>query len=277
MSDKIQDRIWLGFESGDQEVFQFDGQDLYQIQSEKQKEHEAPLTALDYNKNLGLTITSDESGIIRIWDQDKKFLREIVFPHRVDSVCFYNAAGDILVSHEKRVSLINFKRYRTSSFNYVEDTRQPVKLIPATDELFENLKAKDEQVRGKKVTYVVESSDEESEQESIVKTHPSPELNIRSLEVKYQQIKKRNIGDVDIEEEIALVKEANIEMQIRIQRNLDQQADQLKGKKKFELKPYDHPAIPRKKGKRIKASRPIPGVSYLSTTGVYDEIMAGKQ
>ena len=99
---------------------------------------------------MGLTITSDESGVVRIWDQDKKFLREISFPHKVDSVCFYNADGDILVSHEKRVSLINYQRYKTSSFDYVIESREPVKLILVTDELFDHLRAKDEVARGKK-------------------------------------------------------------------------------------------------------------------------------
>ena len=96
------DRIWLGFESGDQEAFEYDHdmQTLYLIESEKSKEHEAPLTGLDYNKKLGLLESSCEGGSIRIWSPDKKFLREIAFPHKVDSVCFFNSTGDILVSHE---------------------------------------------------------------------------------------------------------------------------------------------------------------------------------
>lgn len=46
------DRIWLAFESGDQEVFAFDGktETLSMVESEKQKEHEAPLTGLDFNR-----------------------------------------------------------------------------------------------------------------------------------------------------------------------------------------------------------------------------------
>jgi hypothetical protein len=47
-------------------------------------------------------VTSDHSGIIRIWSAKKKFLREIKFPpeHQIDSVCFVNAEGDLLVSHK---------------------------------------------------------------------------------------------------------------------------------------------------------------------------------
>ena len=174
------------------------------IQSEKQKEHEAPLTALDYNKKLGLTITSDESGVVRIWDQDKKFLREISFPHKVDSVCFYNAEGDILVSHEKRVSLITYSRYKTSSFDYVIESREPVKLTLVTDELFDHLRAKDEVARGKKGVQLVESSDEGSDIEDIVNTKESLELDMGQLDLKYQQSKHRKtLGLVDLENVMA--------------------------------------------------------------------------
>ena len=45
----------------------------------------------------------------------------------------------------------------------------------------------------------------------------------------------------------------------------------------FELKPYELGALPKKKGKKLKIGRPIPGVSYLSTTGLYDEMMANNK
>jgi hypothetical protein len=140
-----------------------------------------------------------------VWDQDKKFLREIGFPHRVDSVCFFNAGGDILVSHEKRVSLIYYKRYKTQSFEYVVESREDVRLIPVTDELFELLKAKDEQARGKKGVKVVLSS-EESEDE-LVKTLDISEL---AITVKNESVKpkKKNTGMVDIENALAQVREA---------------------------------------------------------------------
>lgn len=117
---------------------------LSMVESEKQKEHEAPLTGLDYNRELGLMISSDNDGSIRIWSKDKKFMREITFPHKVDSVCFYNAQGDILVSHEQRVSIILYKKYKTETFEYIANNNDPVRLIEATDDLFEELKARDD-------------------------------------------------------------------------------------------------------------------------------------
>jgi hypothetical protein len=151
--DRIKpDRFWLGFESGDQEALEYNGETevLYLIEAEKQKEHEAILTGHDYNRNLGLFVTSCAGGIVRIWSQDKLFLREISFPHPVDSVCFFNSRGDILVSHEKRVSRIDYERYTTGSFDYVAENQGKVNLLPCSEELFEELKEKDDVVRGKR-------------------------------------------------------------------------------------------------------------------------------
>lgn len=207
----LPDRIWLGFESGDQEAFQFDGQMLWMIEAEKQKEHESPLTALDYNKALGLTITSDVSGIIRIWDQDKKFLREISYPHKIDSVCFFNAEGDILVSHEKRVSLMRYENFKTSSFKYVKETREPVTLVPVDDQLFDLLKSKDDQARGKKGAKVIDET-EESEDE-VVRATESPEQICTTIpQMVTKGNKRKQTGVVDIESAMAQVREAQAEM-----------------------------------------------------------------
>ena len=146
------DRIWLGFQTGDQEAFQYDGetQVLSLVESEKQKEHESPLSGMDYNRKQGLVISSCEGGSIRIWNCDKKFLREIALPHKADSVCFFNAEGDILVSHEKRVSLITSARYKTGTFDYVAERNDEPRLVPVTDEILEDLKLRDMSVREKK-------------------------------------------------------------------------------------------------------------------------------
>ena len=96
-------------------------------------------------------VSSCEGGSIRIWNTDKKFLREIALPHKADSVCFLNAQGDILVSHEKRVSLINFARYKTDTFDYVAERNDTARLVPVSDELFEEFKSRDMSVREKKV------------------------------------------------------------------------------------------------------------------------------
>lgn len=65
-----------------------------------------------------LIVTSDTSGSIKIWSLEKRFLREISFPHAIDSVCFLNDHGDILVSHVQRISKIRFETYWTTSFTH---------------------------------------------------------------------------------------------------------------------------------------------------------------
>ena len=42
------------------------------------------------------------------------------------------------------------------------------------------------------------------------------------------------------------------------------------------MKPYMVTALPQVKKSKPKAQRPLPGVSYLSTSGIYDEMMAAR-
>ena len=91
---------------------------LLYIEQEKQREHDSTLTGYDYNKFVNLLVTSDANGMLRLWTRDKKFIREIQFPHPIDSVCFLNTRGDLLVSHEERISVIKFDTYWTKSFDH---------------------------------------------------------------------------------------------------------------------------------------------------------------
>ena len=43
-------------------------------------------------------------------------MREIQFPTPIDSVCFINEQGDILVSHVSRISKIKYETYWSVSF-----------------------------------------------------------------------------------------------------------------------------------------------------------------
>ena len=83
------------------------------------KEHDLPLTGYDWLGSLGIFVTADRSGIIRLWSDSKKFLREIKFPasHPIDSVAFANAQGDLLVSHCSRISIVKFETYWKPTFS----------------------------------------------------------------------------------------------------------------------------------------------------------------
>ena len=89
---------------------------LYQLTFEKTHEHEQDVTSCDYNSLLKIIATCDELGYIWIWNFNKKFLREIRLPDHIDSICFINPEGDLLVSHSKRISLIKYEKYYSNTF-----------------------------------------------------------------------------------------------------------------------------------------------------------------
>lgn len=119
------ERFLVVFSTGESELFEFSNVDdsLTWIESEKAREHDCDLAGFDYNSTLKLLVTADINGTIRIWNRDKKFLREIQFPDHIDSVCFLNDKGDLLVSHSKRISKIDFGTYWTKIFDYYNITR----------------------------------------------------------------------------------------------------------------------------------------------------------
>jgi hypothetical protein len=59
-------------------------------------------------------------------------------------------------------------------------------------------------------------------------------------------------------------------------RQLADEQERLNDTDKVEDKPYHVPALPLP-AKRMKSIKPMPGVSYLSTTGIYEEMMARKK
>jgi WD40 repeat protein len=73
------DRFLIVFKSGDSELFEWDqsSESLIWIESDKAREHDCELTGVDYNRTLQLIVTCDIKGCVRLWNNDKKFLREI--------------------------------------------------------------------------------------------------------------------------------------------------------------------------------------------------------
>ena len=130
------DRFLIIFKTGESELFEYSGEneELYHLENEKQKEHDTTVTGCDSNKFVNLLVTSDSNGMVRIWNLDKRFLREIQFPHSVDGVCFLNCKGDILVSHVERISHIKFETYWRATFTQFGVTK-------TTDEVHRTYKA----------------------------------------------------------------------------------------------------------------------------------------
>lgn len=49
--------------------------------------------------------------MIKVWDFNKQLLREIKFPNCVDSVSFLNYGGDLIIGHDKRLSILKYTSY----------------------------------------------------------------------------------------------------------------------------------------------------------------------
>jgi WD40 repeat protein len=119
------DRFMFSYDSGEFDIFEVEtyGPQVHEkrvhlVETDKSREHEASLTAIDFHKNLNFMVTACQGGQVKIWSTnnvkglgDKQLIREINFPNKVDTVCFMNEHGDILVGHDRRLSVIKFQAY----------------------------------------------------------------------------------------------------------------------------------------------------------------------
>ena len=113
------ERFIFGFENGEFDLFELKPTPhdpemplkVFHIETEKTKEHENQLTSMDYHKKLHLIVTSCASGIIKLWSSYKHLLKEIQFKNKIDAVTFLNEQGDLLIAHDKRVSVIKYENY----------------------------------------------------------------------------------------------------------------------------------------------------------------------
>lgn len=49
-------------------MFEIDGEKrVHLVETDKAREHEAPLTAIDFHRNLNLVATSCEGGQVKVW------------------------------------------------------------------------------------------------------------------------------------------------------------------------------------------------------------------
>ncbi len=166
------DRFMFAYESGEYDLFEvekygpeFCDKRISLIETDKTKEHEQNITALDFHRNLNLIVSSCEGGLVKIWTTnnvknlgDKQMIREITFPNKVDSVCFMNEHGDIMVAHDKRISVIKFQTYwpfrdergQLESNLAVEprNYKASAKVTEINESLFLNMKKKDDLARG---------------------------------------------------------------------------------------------------------------------------------
>lgn len=134
----VKERFLVIFTTGESELFEFDiaADKLYWLETEKDCEHDCRVTGFDFNVQRQLMVTCDEKGAIRVWNRDKRFLREISFPTKIDSVSFLNTRGDLLVAHAQRISVVHFQTYWTKTFDYfgLTQSSQDPELAPIAKE-----------------------------------------------------------------------------------------------------------------------------------------------
>eukprot|EP00347_Sterkiella_histriomuscorum_P004241 403361206 len=163
---------------------------IYRQETDKTKEHDSSLTGLDYHPLLQLLVTSCTEGLIKIWKMPKKILvKEIKFPGKIDSVCFRNKnviyqsatqdlgekssnkydesqnsknlegiqesmneiqCGDLLVAHEKRVSIVKYETYFTEEdIKRVADLEEKdLSKSEITEQMFYQMMVKENEIRG---------------------------------------------------------------------------------------------------------------------------------
>lgn len=131
--------------------------ELLKVKIRKQDEHEEQVLSIDIHMEKQLIVTSDADGLIKIWNFQKKLIREIKFTEAITVVCFINNKADLMAGHGGKLSRIQADDYlpahyrvtMTSHRSYPfglkeiapETSNQKLQKVPITlDEYFLQLK-----------------------------------------------------------------------------------------------------------------------------------------
>lgn len=190
-----------------------------------------------------------------------------------------------------------YARYKTETFAYVAETIDSVRRVPASDELFDELKAKDDQARGKKAvrTMLASRGSAKSPQQE-VESRPASSATLaaeeffnsvpaKGLRSSLQQElfvsrtrRERAVAKAAqaLSEQVAkTVRETMEELADRRERGHEAEESREVGDWE-DQKPYKVTALPPIKRKVVKM-RPLPGVSYLSTSGLYQDMIQSRR
>ena len=131
-------RIMLfGFEQGDTELFIWDFTDpaksaeaqaihidrgeskdyskmnkqsaLFKLPNSKLDEHFGGLGGIDFHPKLEIFVSGGPDATVKIFNIKKEILKEIKFPQPVTGVIFKNPEGDLMISHEEKVSVVRYQ------------------------------------------------------------------------------------------------------------------------------------------------------------------------
>jgi hypothetical protein len=70
-------------------------------------------------------VTSDADGLIKIWDFNKKLIREIKFTEAINVVCFINHQADLMAGHGGKLSRIQADDYLPSIYRMMKTSHRP--------------------------------------------------------------------------------------------------------------------------------------------------------
>jgi len=74
-----------------------------------------------------LIATCDADGLIKIWDFNKKLIREIKFTEAINVVCFINHKADLIAGHGGKLSRIQADDYLPSVYRVTKMSHRPFK------------------------------------------------------------------------------------------------------------------------------------------------------
>ena len=75
----------------------------------KNNDHEDELTAICISPSNGIMASADQTGLIKIWNNQKSLIREIQFPDAIFSLIFVDHRGDLMIGHGEVQSLVYSK------------------------------------------------------------------------------------------------------------------------------------------------------------------------
>lgn len=79
---------------------------LFMLPTDRENDHDDPVVCVDVSEHLGMQVTVDETGLIKVWNQMRMLVREIKFQEEVSSIAFINNHPDLVVGHGGKLSLI---------------------------------------------------------------------------------------------------------------------------------------------------------------------------
>jgi WD40 repeat protein len=110
------DTILCGFEHGDTCMMLWGKNPLSKKRSREEELlfltthssdcHQVGLSSLDYHPHLEIYCSGGLDRMVRVFNLKKELIKEVKFPQPVSCVSFMNKRGDILVGHDRNVSVV---------------------------------------------------------------------------------------------------------------------------------------------------------------------------